>query len=324
MLIIGAGNIAGGFDEGNQAGAMPRTHAGAYRAHGGFSLSACVEPDEARRASFQRYWGIAKAFASVPEALASGLRFDVVSICSPTKEHYEHMLACAELGPRVVFCEKPMCATVAQAEHALRHLAERGIALAVNHNRRWDPAVAVLRADVMAGRWGRLRSATGHYNKGVLNNGSHLVDLLQMFVGPMHPLYAGPASHDHWGDDPSVPALLRGEGHVPVALNCGHAADYSLFEVQLVLERATIAMEDGGLQWRLRPAQRSPHFAGYRALGQGEVWPGRYLECMSLAAQNIHDAVRHGKPLCSTGETALAAQRLCERLRSMSDLLSPT
>lgn len=324
MLIIGGGSIAGGFDAASPAGMMPRTHAGAYRAHGGFALSACVEPDPVRRAAFQQRWQIAQGFASVSEVLAAGLCFDVVSICSPTSEHHGHLLVCAELGARVVFCEKPLCGSLAQAEHAVRYLAERGIALAVNHNRRWDPEVASLRMEIEEGRWGRLRSATGHYNKGVLNNGSHLLDLLHMFVGPMETMHAGPPCRDYWDEDPSIPALLRGEGQVSVALNCGHAADYSLFELQLVLEKATIAMEDGGLQWRVRPAAPSPQFTGYRALAAGELRPGRYLECMSIAVQNIDEAVRQGATLRSTGETALAAQRLCETLRTMSLRLSPT
>jgi predicted dehydrogenase len=317
VLVIGGGNIAGGFDAAAAAGALPRTHAGAYRAHGGFELAACVEPDPDRRAAFVQRWNVAQAFATLGEVLAKGLRFDVVSICSPTGQHHEHLMACSELGARVVFCEKPMCSTVDEAERALRHLDAHDITVAVNHNRRWDPAVTGLRDEIAGGHWGRLRSVTGHYNKGVLNNGSHLVDMLHLLAGPLELVHAGPPAYDHWPDDPSVPALLLA-GAVPVALNCGHAADYSLFELQLVLERATIAMEDGGLRWRVRLAEPSPQFAGYRALTPGELRPGRYLECMSLAVQNIHDAVRKGSPLASTARTALDAQRLCERMRTLA------
>lgn len=265
-----------------------------------------------------RRWGIERGYASVDEVLREGLRFDVVSICSPTSEHHAQLLACPSLGPVVVFCEKPVCATVAEAEHAVAYLRKCGIALAVNHNRRWDPEVIALRDELARGAWGRLRCVTAHYNKGVLNNGSHMLDLLGTLLGPLHLSYAGPPSHDHWEYDPSVPALLLAPGGVPVVLNCGHAADYSLFEAQLVLEKATIAMEDGGLRWRIRDARNSPEFAGYKSLTVGEVRPGRYMESMSRAVQNVHDAVSSGLPLASTGETALAAQRLCEQIKRES------
>lgn len=318
VLIIGGGNIAGGFDAARPAGSLPVTHAGAYRRHGGFVVSACVEPDAGRRAAFTQRWEIPRGFACVGEAVSEGARFDVVSICSPTVEHHQHLLACPELGARLVFCEKPMCATVAQAEHALGHLRERDIRVALNHNRRWDPAVAALRAELRQGVWGQLRSVTGHYNKGVLNNGSHLLDLIECLVGPLRLLHSGPASHDFWDADPSVPAMLVGPGNIPVTLNCGHAADYSLFELQLVLESAVVAMEDGGLRWRVRPSAPSAEFAGYTALTAGEVRPGRYLESMSLAVQNIHQALTAGVPLESTGDTALAAQRLCEQIKALA------
>ena len=58
VLIIGCGNIAGGFDVRHPSDAPPFGHAKAYLQHGGFSLVACVEPDASKRAAFQEQWGI--------------------------------------------------------------------------------------------------------------------------------------------------------------------------------------------------------------------------------------------------------------------------
>ena len=53
VLVIGCGNIAGGFDANIKAGAMPRTHAGAYAAQGQFSIQTCVEPDADKRVALR-------------------------------------------------------------------------------------------------------------------------------------------------------------------------------------------------------------------------------------------------------------------------------
>ena len=318
VLLIGCGNIAGGFDADAAPGAPPRTHASAYLRHVGFSLEACVEPDAAKRTAFVRRWGIARAYANIGEALAAGAGFDVISICSPTTAHHDDGVAALSLRPRLLFCEKPVCDSLTQAEDLVRRCAAQGVLLAVNHNRRWDPEVVRLRGELASGRWGALRSVSGHYNKGVLNNGSHMIDLLHDLIGPLEPRHAGVPLYDYWPDDPTVPALLRAHGGVEVSLSAGHAADYSLFELQFVTERAMIAMEDGGMRWRRRLAAPSPQFAGYRALPEGEFGPGGYLDTMSNAVANIHDALRGGAALASDGESALAAQRLCERLRAMS------
>ena len=87
VLIIGCGNIAGGFDRGRDPAEYPFTHAGAYRKHGGFQLAACVEPDAEKRDAFMRDWDVPLGFASVTAALSIGLVCDVVSVCSPTVCH---------------------------------------------------------------------------------------------------------------------------------------------------------------------------------------------------------------------------------------------
>jgi len=311
VLIVGCGNIAGGFDAGRPADAPPLTHAGAFTRHGGFRVTACVEPDAGRRAAFMQRWDVGLGFASMAEVDG---RFDVISLCSPTSAHAGQLAQALTLKPALVFCEKPVTPHVQQTEALVRACAEAGVPLAVNHTRRWAPDVQILAAELKAGAWGAVRSATGTYNKGVLNNGSHLVDLLHMLLGPLRLRAAGAPVHDHWPDDPTVPALLASQAGVPVHLATAYASDGALFELQLVTERAVIAMEDGGLAWRVRRFSESPIFRGYRAPEPGECSAGRYLEATARAVANLHDHLEYGEPLASTGESALAAQRLCDAI----------
>ena len=197
----------------------------------------------------------------------------------------------------------------------MERCAAAGVALAVNHTRRWAPDVRRLHDELVAGHWGALRSVTGWYNKGILNNGGHMVDLVRWLAGELHFKAAGLAVHDHWPDDPTVPALLEADGGVPVQLCTGHAADYALFELQLVTSRAVIVMENGGMSWRVRNSTESPHFQGYRSLAPGQPLPGEYAHAMSEAATNLHAAVTRGDVPASTGTSALSAQRICEQIR---------
>jgi len=76
-----------------------------------------------------------------------------------------------------------------------------------------------------------------------------------------------------------------------------------------------VTMEDGGLRWRERNAVQSDLFPGYRTLGGGEFRNGGYRDAMLQAVDNLFGAVNHRQALASTGETALAVQRLCEQIR---------
>lgn len=313
VLIIGCGNIAGGFDAID--GDLILTHAGAYRRHGRFQLTACVEPDAVKREAFRIRWGVKAAFAELGQALGSGNRYDVISICSPTSQHADHLRMALGARPRLVFCEKPMTTDLDAASNLVAAYHAAGVPLAINYTRRWDPQVVQFKEALQSGAWGEVRSVVGHYNKGILNNGSHMVDLLQYLLGPLRLLATGDARADYSAEDPTVPALLSTFQDVPIHLVGGAASDYALFEAQFVTEKGVVAIEQGGFSWRQRIVKNSPCFPGYRVVGDDAVLPGRYGEAMIHAVSNLYDAITTGAALASTGENALVAQGLCDEIR---------
>lgn len=315
VLVIGCGNIAGDFDAQRPRDAAPLTHAGAFSAAGGFVLAACVDPDAQRRRAFQERWNVAEGYDNTSALARRSGEFDVVSICSPTALHGAHLEFALALRPRLVFCEKPVTPSRAETARWVERFEQAGILLAVNHTRRWAPDVVRLCDELAAGAWGAIRSATGTYGKGILNNGSHMVDLLALLLGPLRVTAAGQPVSDFWPDDPTVPAMLLARDGIPVLIATAHAADYALFDLQLVTEQGVVTMEEGGLRWRIRRTCPSPHFAGYRTLDPGTSTTGEYWQAMTCAARNVLEAVQHGRPLASTGRTALEAQTLCEQIR---------
>jgi len=317
-LIVGCGRIAGGFDAARKgAAAPPITHAGAYAKDGRFELAGCVEPDDDRRTEFMSQWGISASFRRIEDARSSGSRFDVVSICSPTASHAHDLDVALDMRPRLIFCEKPVTTSAATTERLVERCREAGIPLAVNYTRRWDPSITELKAGMQIGRWGVLRCVVGHYNRGLLNNGSHLLDLLTYLLGPLQLVRAGCAVDDHTPEDPSLPMWLEGSGGVAVHLACGHAADFALFELEFVFSEAVIAMEEGGLYWRERRPVQSELFPGYRVLAADSRRPGGYQEAFLRSIDNIFRTINLGHELASDGVSALASQRLCEEARQL-------
>lgn len=323
VLIIGCGNIAGGFDAARPATRNPYSHAGAYQAHGGYALRACVEPDAARRAAFQQRWQVEQSHASLREVLQQGPRFDVISICSPTSCHADDLRQALTLKPRLVFCEKPLTASLQQSLDLASQYQQADIPLVLNYTRRFDACTRTLARQLRHGEWGRVRSASAVYNKGLVNNGSHMLDLLEMLLGPLQLLAAGVAITDMWEHDPSVPALLQTEDGVPVTLNCGHAGDYSLFELELVTERGTVKMENGGLNWHERHVAPSPAFPGYIALGPALHLPGTLDGAALAAVTEIQAVLKHRQTPSCTAAHGVAVQRLCEAIRAQSLTINP-
>lgn len=313
VLIVGCGAIAGGYNQARPS-LPPLSHAAAFRGDARFEIAACVDPDRERRRDFMDHWSIPVGYDELSEVAAS---FDVVSICSPTPLHMQHVLAAVRLLPRLIFCEKPVGASLEDARRAVTACDDAGILLAVNYTRRWDPAVVGLRDDVAQGRLGAVRSAACFYNKGVVHNGSHMVDMLHFVLQrPLRLQAVGVATNDFFDDDPVVAALLEADGGISVHLIPADARDYALFELQLVTEQGSVAMEDGGLAWRSRRPMESAEFAGYKQLSSGERNQGEYMTAMPGAVANIYEALTTGAALMSTGHTALQAQQVCETIRS--------
>ncbi len=73
--------------------------------------------------------------------------------------------------------------------------------------------------------------------------------------------------------------------------------------------------------WRERRVIDSATFKGYRILEDGLRRAGEYPRAMLQAVDNIYRAINHGEPLASTGESALAAQRLCEQVKQQTNTL---
>jgi predicted dehydrogenase len=315
VLIVGCGNIAGGFDVGRPAGCLPNTHAGAFAHDGRFKVDACVEPDQQRRDAFMATWSVPVGFRSLDEIPATGMQFDVISICSPTNSHMHDLEVALNLQPKLIFCEKPVTSSIAETESIVDRCDKANIAMAVNYTRRWDPDIIKLRQAITSCQWGELRSVIGLYGKGILNNGSHMLDLLHFLMGPLEIVKVGRPVHDYCSTDPSIPVWLEGSGNIPIQISCAHAEDYAVFELQLVFSLGVLTMEEGGLFWRERRVEDSDVFKGYRKLGEGVRRRGGYPQAMLQAVDNIYRAINNDAQLASTGKTALAAHRICDEIR---------
>lgn len=318
VLIVGCGNIAGGFDMGRAPGYMPFTHAGAYAHDSRFSLSACVEPDELRRSKFMEHWAIPSGFHSIDDLIKSDTHYDLVSICSPTVCHAHDLEIAMRLKPQAIFCEKPITASLAETEKCVIACDKVNMPLAVNYTRRWDPDVLKLKVEMQAGHWGQLRSISGLYNKGILNNGSHMLDLLHYLIGPLKIIKIGKPIIDFSATDPSIPVWLEDERQVPIQIACAHAEDYAVFELQLVFSMGIVTMEEGGMFWRERRALDSDLFKGYRRLDEGRRRDGAYPQAMLQAIDNIYHSIAQDMTLASNGHTALVTHRVCDEIKQQA------
>jgi predicted dehydrogenase len=117
----------------------------------GATLSAIADPSPAARARAQASGAI--AFPSADALLASGA-CDLVYVATPNHRHAEPVTAAAQAGLPVL-CEKPMAASIADAEAMAASVSRSGTLYGTAFDQRHHPAHQVIRAGIAAGEIGR-------------------------------------------------------------------------------------------------------------------------------------------------------------------------
>lgn len=319
VLIIGCGNIAGNLDSQVIKKKNSITHAGAYKNNKNFILAACIEPNKKKRLKFIKKWKIKYGFKNISDFLKFNLTIDVVSICSPTNLHFQNLIDSFKIKPKIIFCEKPLTESISNSKKIIRMNRTNKIKILVNYSRRFDETVLKFKKEIKSGVFGKLRSINGVYNKGILNNGSHLLDLLIFLIGKLKIKYAADPIFDYKQEDPSIPFFLRSYSGVPIQVSCGNAFDYSFFEIQFVFSKVLIILEKNGLKWRIRRPISSKFFSKYKELSDGYFFDGNYMHSMNNAIKFIQNLLNYKKNiLISTPKTSLESQIICENIKRLS------
>ncbi len=135
------------------AGAMGANHIRVFGELPDAALVAVADLDEARLRETASS-SSARLYRDYRELLAEE-QPDAVSIAVPTRRHLEVALACVERGVPLLV-EKPLAATVDEAERLRAAAESAGVPLTVGHVERFNPAVGELKRRLDAGELGRV------------------------------------------------------------------------------------------------------------------------------------------------------------------------
>jgi predicted dehydrogenase len=286
------------------------SHAAALATHPGVELVGGCSPEARDREDFAAATGLA-VHADFEEMLEA-LRPDLVSICSPTGAHPGQTRACLERGVPLVWLEKPPAQDLIQAEEleALRLGLGGRTAILVNFQRRYAEPYIRLRQAVRDETLGPCRQVELHYSRGLVPNGSHMLDLLFFVFGerPCDLLWVeqgGP-------ENPSFALRLR-EG--PLVLVSGCALPYHNVDFSVTCEGGRLSMLHGGQTSRVEARVEHELYPGFFRLT--EVPPdllgtgGLDFSFERALEDLLHCGKTGGTPRSSLA-SSLSGQRLME------------
>ncbi|MGB8799183.1 MAG: Gfo/Idh/MocA family oxidoreductase [Candidatus Acidiferrales bacterium] len=310
VAIIGAGRIGAMMDDPSSPHIL--THAHGYKACDGFEVVGFVDQELAKAEAASARWGGA-AFKGMEE-LFETQAIDVVSICLPDDLHYATLLALAKKPIKFIFLEKPAVTTTAEADVVRTLYSELPTRVQVNYTRRFVPEIRRIREAIKSGNYGAFITGTGYYGKGLLHNGSHVVDLLQFLVGEVGKVAKVSETVDFYDHDPSVSALLTMCSGGVFYLSHIDSRKFHVFELDLTFERKRIRIRELGTIIEEYSVGDNGSFAGHRTLNKDADYPTEHSKAMYHAIANIRNNLDRNEPLVSTLQESLDTVKTCSRI----------
>lgn len=304
------------------------------------SVSALVDPDTVRAGSLARQFRSAQAFATPEEAYRSTAA-DLTIVASPPSLHAAHAAAAFAAGSHVL-SEKPMAASVEDAERMVAAARAARRVLAVGMTRRMFPCLSEVRALIATGALGdrirfeyrdggvygwpvstdfAFRRATA--GGGVLiDKGTHVMDFVAAVFGePVPAAYAD----DGYGDGVETNCRIG-------LLFPGASGTVQLSWSQPLVSDFHVAGSAGELRlhpWRLDAVRWRRHGGAWETRVSAAAWPGdlrvrgrrekpwTYEDCVYYQVIQVLRAALYGEAPPVTGEEGVAvmkAIRACYRM----------
>jgi len=161
-------------------GGMGHTHADVYRENDRTEVVAAADLNDTTLAAFAEKYGVEATYEDYAEMVAAE-DIDLVSVCTWHSTHADITVAAAEAGAHV-FCEKPMSTSLGAAEAMIEAVERNDVKLTISHQRRFDPVHKKARELVADGVVGEPRVIETGNDGGLLNWGTHLVDMARYLL----------------------------------------------------------------------------------------------------------------------------------------------
>ena len=235
------------------------------RAKGAKLVAVCdIVPEKAARLAAR--FGQPAVYSDLKEMLQQG-ELDILSVCTPSGLHGEHIEAAAEAGVHIL-SEKPLEITLEKMDSAIRACQEAEVKLGGVFQRRTFPTSIQIKQALDAGELGKLLLGSAYlkyyrdqayYDSGdwrgtweldgggaLMNQGVHGIDLLLWFMGDVKRVFAraGTLARDVEVEDTAVISLEFENGAFGIIE--GTTTVYPGMDTRLEIhgEKGTIVLEE--------------------------------------------------------------------------------
>ncbi len=324
--IIGTGGVAGmgllGTHDEERIGTekVTSSHAGGYDATDGIELVAIADIDEGKLTRFGETWEVPESRRYVGHgAMLSAEELDVVSVCTPSYLHSEHVIDIAETrnAPELIWCEKPIASAVTDAEEMIDACDRADVELLINHSFRFTEKLQRLHEliheeDLL----GEIHSVNTQFRMELLRNSTHLLDTLVYLLDARAEQIAGYVT----GENEAIDALgadvkvddAGGGGFVVtdddtfVTVDCTVPRNASSMMLNFVGTEGKLYMNNDDGEWRYWALDAGEHVERPLEGIEGSwTWEDDYDRAFANAVDHLVDVLEGRSENASSGTEAM-------------------
>lgn len=302
--IIGLGNIAWKYDVSLNNKEVILTHAGAYNHSNTCQLIGGVSPCAEDREEFEKYFSI-KTYSCFPDLLKEQ-KPDIVSICSPSAFHFDHTAACIEAGIPMIWLEKPPTINQSQIETLLEKNSKSTIL--VSYQRRYNNLYNRLKTIIETNTLGIPVNITINYSRGLLTNGSHILDSLFFLLNEDELQF----KHLLNRDEESPGFYLETSRGLPVVVN-GLSLPYHCLDIICTFTGGRASVLYGGMKLTIEKKKEHELFPGFYRMDLEESFEDSDMNmCLASVLCDLTDSHLKGREPKSNLVTSRKTQVLID------------
>ena len=288
--IVGLGRIASLLEK-DSLREKPCTHAGAIAANPDCRLVAGCDISEERRLLFSQEWQV-PVYEDAAEMLSLH-KPQILAVATHPDSHYPYCRLAADSGVLALICEKPLADNIRSARKIARIALQGGMAVIVNHERRYSQDYIRAKTILDSGQLGSLLSVRSVLYMGknrrlidvLWHDGTHLADAV-MFLSN-----AELKHRRRWGTQLNAStgtAWLEGslcrekrDLQIPVIMEIGSGRDHLVFEMEFSCEKGRLRIGNGIFEvWESKPSPYAEQFRSLAPADSGFSGPTGYFANM--------------------------------------------
>lgn len=186
--LIGCGRMGATIDDEVQGHPgsvhwLPYSHAAALRVQEKVAFVAVSDVVAEKVETIRRRYEVARGYTDYREMLEQE-RPELVCIATRPATHAELVRAAAESGVKGIYCEKPLCCSMAEADAMLEACQRHGVCFNYGTQRRYMQPYLQIRQLIQAGELGQVQAVIAHCGVGAaLWSQTHTADMVLFLAG---------------------------------------------------------------------------------------------------------------------------------------------